>query len=287
MDETGTGGPQPLPQPSSDPDQDFDTNYFTNHPVTSHGAIKLRSLGQEWEQMGSLVEGSAFALLNDIVAAVSETTDETDPKELQTLDGHMKDLIDMREALRHNQRALEELHQEIQQKDIVNIMDVHEQAVNGEAEPWAKKTARQRYAKSEAYRRFRIASYEVLHPESGVPPLDQLIPVEDGDDDDDDDDDDDLQVSGIVQELRCPISLTLMVDPYTSDVCHHSYSKAPIWDLLGENTSAHSKKPCPACNTMICKDDLHPNKDLEVKIERRRRRLQREEDIDEVENTID
>ena len=71
----------------------------------------------------------------------------------------------------------------------------------------------------------------MLNPDKGMPPIAELIPrgtwinyrpmhisnqalAEDGDVDDDDDDD--IEVGGVVTDLKCPLTLTLMVEPYTS-----------------------------------------------------------------------
>ncbi len=73
---------------------------------------------------------------------------------------------------------------------------------------------------------------EVQNPGQAAPPLTDFIPkgalssefatlvilkyvAEDGDESDDEDD---VQVGGITQDYRCPISLTIFVDPVTSYV---------------------------------------------------------------------
>ena len=69
--------------------------------------------------------------------------------------------------------------------------------------------------------------------------------------------------------------------------CKHSFSKAAIWDYLGNNESEFSRKPCPACNKMISKSEMHFNKMLEAMIKRQRRRQQADEDSDEAEEIIE
>ncbi|VDC02398.1 unnamed protein product [Peniophora sp. CBMAI 1063] len=267
---------------------DFDPDNFHDQPIAAEEAVKLQHMAQDWGQMISHVEATAFTLLDEVAAAVAETADEGDSKELSSLDKLMKELIDVHQDLTQQQETLKELHQQVarDEEDITDLVGLHEQAASAKAEEWEKKTTRQKYVKSKAYFNFRQASYEVLHPDVGMPPLAELIPAEPGDADDDDDDED-IQVGGVVQDLKCPISLTLMVEPYTSKVCQHSYSKAAIWDYLGQNESVLSKKPCPSCNKMICKNDLFLNKDLEAKIKRQRRRQQRDEDSDEGEEIIE
>ncbi|KZV61114.1 hypothetical protein PENSPDRAFT_659116 [Peniophora sp. CONT] len=264
---------------------DFDPNNFPDYPIAAQEAVKLQSMAQDWGQMSSLINQTAFTLLNEVAAAVAETADQGDSKELESLDKLMKELIGVDEDLKQQQQCLIELHEKAAEEDLTDILGQHKQLVEAKAEQWEKKTARQKYVKNKAYFEFRQMSHEVLHPEIGMPPLVELIPAEEGDGSDDDDDD--IQVGGVVKDLKCPITLTLMVEPYTSEVCNHSYSKAAIWDFLGQNASVYSKKPCPACNRMICKKDLYFDKDLEAKIKRQMRRQQREDDSDEAEEIIE
>lgn len=44
-------------------------------------------------------------------------------------------------------------------------------------------------------------------------------------DGDDSDDDDDVQIGGVTQDYKCPLSLTILVDPLTSCVTAQMLSK--------------------------------------------------------------
>ena len=48
-----------------------------------------------------------------------------------------------------------------------------------------------------------------------MPPVSEFFEREDGDDSDEDED---IVVGGVTQDYRCPLSLTIMVDPITSCV---------------------------------------------------------------------
>ena len=59
---------------------DFDPNNFPDQPITGQDAAKLQYMAQDWGQMSSLIEASAFPLLNEVAAAVAEYADADDSK---------------------------------------------------------------------------------------------------------------------------------------------------------------------------------------------------------------
>ncbi|KAI8978662.1 zinc-finger of the MIZ type in Nse subunit-domain-containing protein [Trametes punicea] len=155
-------------------------------------------------------------------------------------------------------------------------INVYEAGVQEQLEAYKHKTARQKYAKSDHYQKFKQAIYEVQHPDVAMPPLTDLIPREAGDDSDDEDE---LQIGGVTQDYKCPLSLTILVDPLTSKVCGHSYSAAAIREYL--HNSRNQMKECPAtgCKKQISLALLEPNKELAKRAkEASRRERAREED---------
>lgn len=56
---------------------------------------------------------------------------------------------------------------------------------------------------------------EVQHPDQPMPPVSEFFEREDGDDSDEDED---IVMGGVTQDYKCPLSLTIMVDPLTSYV---------------------------------------------------------------------
>ena len=113
------------------------------------------------------------------------------------------------------------------------------------------------------------------------------------------DDDDDVEVGGVTQDYKCPLTLTPLQDPVTSyastftflslsginnifkkfrKVCNHSFSRASIREYL-----SRGPKGCPAtgCNKKISLADLKDDKALERRVrEHARREAMRAEDED-------
>lgn len=110
-------------------------------------------------------------------------------------------------------------------------------------------------------------------------------------------DDDDIEVGGVTQDYKCPITLTPLEDPLTSyalspmdnspnlnhrtnsrKTCKHSFSGAAIREYL-----ARGVRKCPAtgCNKKITLADLKTDKALERRArDHARREAMRAEDED-------
>ncbi|KAI0029163.1 zinc-finger of the MIZ type in Nse subunit-domain-containing protein [Vararia minispora EC-137] len=271
--ENGAGGDDAA---DDDDDAPINEETFGNKPINMHEGQKLQGIAQDWTQMATLLKNSAFTLLNEVAGAVAEVNEGKDSEEVGKLDVLMRELVDIHVELGLHAETLSELHQAIRGQEEDNLLERYEAGSEEKANTYMTKTSRQKYAKNEAYISFRQTIWESLNPEKGMPPIVELIPKEDGDVSDDDDDD--IQVGGLVQDLKCPLTLTLMVNPVTSMVCNHSFSKEAIDLHLGSNK--YTKKRCPAtgCNKMICGNDFKPNKNLERRIKAQQRRQAQDDD---------
>jgi E3 SUMO-protein ligase NSE2 len=120
----------------------------------------------------------------------------------------------------------------------------------------------------------------------------------------DDSDDDELEIGGVTQNFKCPLSLATLDHPMTSyvvffvpyllqvfkilrnrTVCEHSYSRDAIKEYL-----RGGQQPCPAtgCDQRITWSALKPNHGLERRIKaalrrEERRREEEEEDAEVIE----
>lgn len=112
------------------------------------------------------------------------------------------------------------------------------------------------------------------------------------------DDDEDIEIGGVTQDFKCPITLTPLQDPMTScapltyvfsrdpsfkprsyrNVCKHSYSSAAIREYLSKGPQ---KCPATGCNKRITMSNLKADKALERRVkEHTRREAMRAEDED-------
>jgi hypothetical protein len=113
-------------------------------------------------------------------------------------------------------------------------------------------------------------------------------------------------MGGVTQEYKCPLMMTTLKDPMTSQVsffllalassdrvgsssvCNHSFSGAAIKEFF-KNTRGAQKCPASGCSKAFTLAQCAPNPDLARKVkavEKRQARAQQQEDSD-AEEVID
>ena len=109
-----------------------------------------------------------------------------------------------------------------------------------------------------------------------MPPLQDFIPAEAGDEGEDDD----FAVGGMMQDFKCPLTMTLLSEPVTSSVCRHSYSKEAIQSYLEQCQRKRERAKCPkaGCDKTISAATLREDRDLEKRVRGHKRRMEQRED---------
>ncbi|KAI0086535.1 hypothetical protein BDY19DRAFT_894649 [Irpex rosettiformis] len=269
---------------------EIDGNMFDkleDQPIDRVSAGKLSGMSEDWKKMRETIHGNSYALIRDVAATMAEFDEDDDSKgPLEELEETMRNLVDTENELRFHEQALNELHQKIVRGEPINAIALYDDGVQRQKQEYKTKTLRKKYAKNEEYISYRQAIYEVQHPEQPMPPVSEFLDREEGDDSDEDDD---IVMGGVTQDYKCPLSLTIMVDPLTSNTCGHSFSAEAIRQYLGNNLTSRKKCPTSGCNKVISLDDLKPNKELAKKAREaaRRERMREEEDEDMGEEIID
>ncbi|KAG8214475.1 hypothetical protein J3R82DRAFT_9528 [Butyriboletus roseoflavus] len=279
-------GPSNANNNDDDDDDRIDIQNFHDQPLDRKEGAKLHGIAQDWEMIRKQIHQSSFRLVKDVAISLAEVMEVGEAGEaLDEVDAIMKKLLDIDQEMRSHEGTLNNLHQALMRGEVVeNVLETYESEVKQRVDEHKNKTTRQKYASSDTYVQFKQGIYEVQNPGGAIPPINDLVPRENGDPSDDENE---LEVGGVTQDYKCPITLVVLEDPMTSTVCGHSYSRAAIQEFL--KWAGRVGKSCPAsgCNKQITMDDLKVDKELEkrVKIAARRQQRQQEEsqeDEDEV-----
>ncbi|RPD62427.1 hypothetical protein L226DRAFT_611006 [Lentinus tigrinus ALCF2SS1-7] len=263
-------------------DEDIPVPDIKDQPLDRVLGQKVHGLSGDWGVLREKAHAQSYTFIREVGAAVAEFTEgEKGEKALATVDSLMRDLLDTEQELSSHEQALDDLYNRISKgEEIVGITDAYEKLVKDKMNAYNARTSRQKYAKSDHYQQFKQAIYEVHHPDTAMPPVVDLIPREDGDVSDDDDDE--VQIGGVTQDYKCPLTLTILVDPLTSKECGHSYSAAAIRAYLGPSRTRYKDCPATGCRKQICLNDLEEDKVLARRAkEAARRERAREEDSDD------
>ncbi|KAK2465226.1 hypothetical protein APHAL10511_002580 [Amanita phalloides] len=201
-------------QESDDENARMEVTNFKDQPLGRAEAQKLRGLASDWRDIDKKIQQSWVGVRQVAVAMAGAVEDEEGEQSLEELDAIMRELIDVSAEMNTHEQALDEIYQLIGRgEQISNTLDRYQGAVNAKAREYTQKTARQKYAKNEQYVKFKEDIFGILHPDLPMRPITELIQREDGDASDDEDD---IEVGGVTQDYKCPITLTPFVDPLTS-----------------------------------------------------------------------
>ncbi|KAG6917463.1 hypothetical protein DXG01_002440 [Tephrocybe rancida] len=273
-----------------DDDDRIDVDNFSDQPLGKNDVNKLLGYSRDWAGFADQVRPN-WNVVGDVAVVLADSEGGGIEKGLAELDRLMKDLIDIGAEMQAHEKVLDILAQKIAQGEVVeNFVQQYNDDVEERKNKYESLTTRQKYLKSEEYASFRNNIHEVQYPDTAIPPLTEFIPkgrdanppTEDGDDSDDDDD---LEMGGVSQNYNCPITLTLLDDPVTSDVCKHSFSKAAILQSFRGNEPV--KCPAAGCTKRFTRANLKPNKDLVKRVKAYERRARRAAENDDAEEIID
>ncbi|KAL5524593.1 hypothetical protein ACEPAF_9733 [Sanghuangporus sanghuang] len=271
----------------------IDIQNFQDKPLSKTDARKISALAADWEQIKRNLRTATFPQAEQVAVAMAEAGESKDGEEalqdLEETDLLMRELLDVQAELSAHADTLAGIANDvIRGEEIDNVLKRYTIGVDDRLESWQIKTTRQKYGKDEDYKKFKSSIYEVQHPDQGMPPLTSLITAEEGDDSDDEE----IAVGGVSQVYTCPLTLTILVKPVTSEICKHTFSQASIEEYLNHNRSLRKKCPAAGCSKLVCLSDFRPNPELERKVQahvRREQRRQAEADSEDeaVEEIID
>lgn len=129
-----------------------------------------------------------------------------------------------------------------------NIKELLETARKEKADEYATLTALQRYAQNNDYILFKRMWHEALHHDDGVPLPDPSTWFDEHGRPNKDAaataGDDDLIIEREIIDLKCPLSLQTMKEPYSNHKCKHTFEKSAIIEFIRQSGG---KAKCPVC----------------------------------------
>lgn len=124
-----------------------------------------------------------------------------------------------------------------------------------------KLSQKEKYGKNQAYVQFRelIWNAQDVHGED-LFNINKFFT-------DQNSDDEDFVEEQVRESFKCPLTKQFFELPLTSKVCHHSFSKDAIVEVI-RNNNGRAKCPIPACAHFIRIGDLFPDPELQEKTTR-------------------
>ncbi|KAK3941663.1 zinc-finger of the MIZ type in Nse subunit-domain-containing protein [Diplogelasinospora grovesii] len=160
---------------------------------------------------------------------------------------------------RQQQRGEDEQMEEDEESKPKDVREMLQTARRTKHDEYEALDAYRRYALHNDYIAFKKTWHDAQHPEDQVALPDPTTwfdedgnPRVDGGGGDDDEDDD-LVVEREIIDLKCPLSLQVMKEPYSSNKCRHTFEKSAILEYLRSNRGTAQ---CPVCGKPIQERDL-------------------------------
>ena len=137
--------------------------------------------------------------------------------------------------------------EEEQLEPLPGVKELLEAARKAKMEEYESQSAYQKYAIHNDYIEFKRTWHEAMHEDDQVPLPDPTTwfdehgrPVKDaaiGDED--------LIIEREIIDLKCPLSLQIMKDPYSNHKCKHTFEKSAIMEFIRSNGG---RAKCPVCS---------------------------------------
>ncbi|KAJ8587279.1 hypothetical protein M405DRAFT_852965 [Rhizopogon salebrosus TDB-379] len=268
---------EPFGVADDDEDDRIDINNFHDQPLDKKDAGRLAGIAQDWEMIRKQIHQGSFSLVKDVANSLADVLeDDHADQALSEVDQIMKTLIDIDHEMQSHEMTLSGMHQQlIRDQPVEGAIHLYEKEVGKRIEEFHDKTTRKKYGSHEQYVQFKQGVFEVQNPGVNIPPINDFIPREDGDESDDEDE---LEIGGVTQDFKCPITLMLLENPLKSSTCGHAFSGEAIRDYL--KRCPPSGKSCPAagCSQKLTIVMMVADSGLEKRVRLAARRAQRDED---------
>ncbi|KAK2599338.1 hypothetical protein N8I77_011104 [Diaporthe amygdali] len=273
----------------------------------AEGAVQ--ELEGEVSELATLIEEAMRGAL-DMQAAL-----EDEKSVLRDLPDMVADRQRIALELAQQDREADEGDPEPPEVSGVPIFNVFDEARDAKAAEYDKLPPYEKYARNNSYIDFKQSWHEGLYENPDDIPLPDATKWFDRDgrprletrkderqggadaDEEDGDEDDEIQIAREKRSFRCPLTLSVMREPYTCRLCKHSFEKDSIMEYLGGGNGRGRVAKCPEAGCHVeamTAQDLYFDEALLRRIKRAEQaereaaeRSSDQEDEDEEEGSMD
>ncbi|KAJ1965029.1 hypothetical protein GGI12_001051 [Dipsacomyces acuminosporus] len=251
-------------------DQNRVFSAFSQDPYSSAGGAggqlvaRLHTIRDDIHGVCSIVDQA----IDGCTVVALDLEEVGEGEKVDEMDRHIRSLLESKKRLEIEMDLLSKMSNTT---DFHDIEKKYKSSWNSADQKYNKMSDAKKFGTNEKYRVFREQLWEIRHGEEPMPPLFEGQGGDGGSSEEED-----LVIAGARMTYKCPITATWLIDPVTSKVCHHSFSKEAIMDYL---RAQHGRCVCPVggCSQLIRMQDIVPDKILERKLARHLRQLEQEE----------
>ncbi|KAH8601165.1 zinc-finger of the MIZ type in Nse subunit-domain-containing protein [Bisporella sp. PMI_857] len=188
-------------------------------------------------------------------------------------------------------------------EEIPSAVELLEKSREDYLQTYQSRSMLQRYAdNNSAYNDFKVMLHDAIYGDSIPLPKATTWFVNDqptifygsgrkssdknGDDQEEDDEDEDIVIEGSKTDYKCPLTLQVFKEPYTSKICRHTFEKQAIMDMIKASDKfiwqmKFVECPYVGCGKNVTLKDLCDDELMRRKIKRFLQQAARDEEDDE------
>ncbi|KAI0133565.1 zinc-finger of the MIZ type in Nse subunit-domain-containing protein [Xylariales sp. AK1849] len=167
--------------------------------------------------------------------------------------------------------------------EVTGALRYHATAKEKMATDWASQSLYRRYGLNNDYVQFKKLWHDAVHGNEGKPLPNPERWFNENGEEGVDDEDEDLIIAEEVIDLKCPLSLIVMTEPYTSDKCKHTFEKTAISEFLNSKPGRKAQCPQTGCNKELSMKDFHLDEVMLRRIKRAQDKNNDDDDEDDAE----
>ncbi|KAI0025965.1 zinc-finger of the MIZ type in Nse subunit-domain-containing protein [Xylariomycetidae sp. FL0641] len=174
--------------------------------------------------------------------------------------------------------------------DVVGPKRILERERELKADYYASMPMYERYGLHNDYIGFKSMWHDAVHGQDGkpLPDASKWFSRHGAAAEDEDEGDSELVVAGEHISIRCPLSMAVMDEPYTSRTCKHTFNKPAIFEFLQSKQGRKWQCPQTGCNKVVQWSDFYKDDIMLRKIQRAQaREAQQDTDDEDEERDID
>ncbi|GAA6019039.1 hypothetical protein JCM11491_002498 [Sporobolomyces phaffii] len=245
---------------------------YLNQPIDlKQGDTKLKQLVSQFNQLTKRMR-DAVNLLHNVAAEFVESLAEEfrdqdfqedkyiqylrDNPSMQLLDQEFRIVLEKMKETSIRTAVISDIRQRIVQgHQITNLYETYQVRADKALEEYQSLSEREKFIKDKDYNDFVTLVWESFTDGASMPNIKKFLPRDasangGGGAEGADDSDEELEIGAQSTDFRCPLTASILEDPYTSSVCPHSYSGEAIKEYIRTN-SGQVACPVAGCSKKL------------------------------------
>ncbi|GAA5977596.1 hypothetical protein JCM5350_002286 [Sporobolomyces pararoseus] len=277
----------------------IDPQYLNQRLDIKQGDVKLKAPISQLNQMekhlketGDLLYNVATEFAESLREEVKDVEFEEDKyikillenQTMKLLDKEFRTVLEKTKEMNIRQKVLHTIRQKvIQAHPVTNVWETFQQKSDQELQEFKSLSTREKFQKDKEYVGFITLVWEEFSGGAPMPNIKKFLPREvdenggengQGAGGEGESSDEELEIGAQSTDFRCPLTASILEDPYTSTECPHSYSGEAIKEYITKTGRGSIACPVAGCSKVLTLAKVAKDDSLRKRVEKYLKRLQ-------------